>query len=142
MTDTDKNLDRIGILVVAHGSLAAGLISAAEEILGPQAGVCPLRVDPTCENPKKLLIDKAKEVDSGAGILALTDLFGGTPANVAIAASPELSMDVITGVNLPILMRALLKRETLSLSDLTTAIAEYGRAQILTPNQMLERAAS
>jgi PTS system mannose-specific IIA component len=78
-------------------------------------------------------------LETGAGVLTLTDLFGGTPSNVAIAASADTNMEVVTGANLPLLLRALGKREQLSLHDLATTVAEYGRQQILTPNQLLEK---
>lgn len=129
----------IGILVVAHGGLAEGLISAAEEILGPQAGLKALTLDPAAAEPKNQVQQALDTLETGAGVLTLTDLFGGTPSNVAIAASADTNMEVVTGANLPLLLRALGKREQLSLHDLATAVAEYGRQQILTPNQLLEK---
>jgi PTS system mannose-specific IIA component len=134
------NGSTIGILVVAHGNLADGLIGAAEQILGPQRALKALTLNPTAADPKAQVKAAAADLESGGGVLALTDLFGGTPSNVAIAACSDHKMEVVTGANLPLLLRALSKREQLPLGDLARAVADYGRQQILTPNQMLEKA--
>lgn len=130
---------RVGILVVAHGRLADGLIGAAEEILGPQSALKGLTLDPAAAEPKSLVKTAIAELDTGAGVLALTDLFGGTPSNVAIAVCADARMEVVTGVNLPLLIRAISKREQLPLLELAATVADYGRQQIMTPNQLLEK---
>lgn len=127
----------VGILVIAHGELARGLISAAEEILGPQAGLGGLRLDPGDGEPRLRLLDAMAGLDEGAGVLALVDLFGGTPSNIALALGPEHALEVVTGANLPMLIRVLTQRQRLALGELARTAADYGRQQILLPNQLL-----
>jgi len=132
----------IGVLVVAHGDLAAGLVSAAGEILGSAEGVHALRIDPGAEDPRQVVEDAIRELDRGAGVLALTDLFGGTPANIALALCPEYNLEVVTGANLPMLIRALSRRGAAPLAEVAADVAEYGKKQVLLPNQLLvEKAA-
>lgn len=137
MVDDADQATRTGILVVAHGDLARHLIGAAEEILGPQRGITGLRIDPASGEPRKQLLDAVGDLDEGAGVLALTDLFGGTPSNVALAACPEKDMEVVTGVNLPMLIRALTRRGERSVGDLAEEVSDYGRRQIMLPNSLL-----
>lgn len=79
-------------------------------------------------------------LDGGRGVLALTDLFGGTPANVALALGSDLSVEVVTGANLPMLLRVLTRRHELGLDALAAEALEYGRRQIMRPNQLLAKA--
>lgn len=127
----------VGVLVVAHGDLAAGLVSAAAEILGPSEGIKALRIDPGAEDPRQVVEAAIRELDRGAGVLALTDLFGGTPANIALALCPEYNLEVVTGASLPMLIRALSRRSNATLKELAADVAEYGRKQVLLPNQLL-----
>lgn len=132
--------DTVGILVVAHGDLAAGLLGAVEEILGPQTALAALRLDPGVGDPRETMRAAVREIDGGRGVLALTDLFGGTPANVALALGSDLHVEVVTGVNLPMLLRVLSRRHELDLDALAAEAYEYGRKQIMRPNQLLVRA--
>ncbi len=134
LTDSQN---QIGLLVVAHGDLAQGLVGAATEILGEQERLTALRIDPQGPQPGDQLRKVTGQLDSGSGVLALTDLFGGTPANVALAVSANLNLEVVTGANLPMLLRALSRRSDMELHDLATEVAEYGCKQILTPNDLL-----
>jgi len=131
------NSSTIGIVVTAHAGLAEGLIQATNLILGEQTGLRAFSLTPDIEDPKALLAETIEVVNQGDGVLVLTDLFGGTPANLAIALSQDAQIEVITGVNLPMLMRALAKRDTLSLSELVDELIEYTRQQILAPAQLL-----
>lgn len=127
----------IGVLIVAHGELAQGLAGAAHEILGEVPLLEALRLDPAAENPRQLVARTVEGLDAGAGVLALTDLFGGTPSNIALALCPHHKLEVVTGVNLPMLLRALTRRDGLELRALATEIAEYGQDQICLPNDLL-----
>ena len=130
------NNSDIGILVVAHGNLAAGLVSAAEEIMGPAEGLESLKIDASAD-PKTVLDDALARVAGRHGVLALTDLFGGTPSNITLALAADHDMEVVTGASLPMLLRALSRRDSASLKEVAADVAEYGRRQILTPNDLL-----
>ena len=123
----------IGVLVVTHCRLADALIEAAEFILGerPEAMV-PLSIDLN-ENADKLrnkIADGIKKLKSDDGILILTDMFGGTPANLSYSFLEEGRIEVISGVNLPILIRAASARKNQDLSELAANLESFGKKSI------------
>ncbi len=98
-----------------------------------------LRLDPGDGDPRERMRTVVAALDGGHGVLALTDLFGGTPANVALALGNDLSVEVVTGANLPMLLRVLTRRHELDLDGLAAEALEYGRRQIMRPNQLLAK---
>lgn len=128
----------IGIIVVAHGGFAAELLKAAEHVVGdlPAARAIGL-------GPKDNLTDRRAEIDAavtavddGDGVIILVDLFGGTPSNLAIAAMARDGVDVITGVNLPMMMR-LAKCRTQPRDDAVAAVVDAGRRYIMAATDVL-----
>src|SRR4030095_5061901 len=97
----------IGLVLVTHGRLAAEIITAMEHVVGPQQGVEGICIDAEddMEMRRKEIADAIQRCDQGAGVIILTDLFGGTPSNLAISLMKSENIEVIAGVNLPMLIR-------------------------------------
>ncbi len=123
----------IGIVVVAHGELGDALIAATRFILGSQPdGVAAVSVDLET-NPdtlRKEIEAGIKSVDHKKGILLLTDMFGGTPSNLSYSFLEEGRLEVLAGVNLPILIKAIESRSAMDLTELAGNLESYGRKSI------------
>lgn len=130
----------VGILVITHGDLGQELIKAAELIKGKYDGVLPVSVDSNkgVEDIKKEITTAIKKVDKGDGVLILTDLFGGTPSNIALSFLKEGKVEVVTGVNLPMLLKLDIRKEK-NLADLSYFIKDYGRKNISLASEILKR---
>jgi PTS system mannose-specific IIA component len=131
----------IGVVLFAHGRLGNELAKAAEMILGPQDGLVPVGVE-THEGEAviKSRLDKAvDEADGGAGVLLLTDMFGGTPMNFGCGYLDSSEVEVVTGVNLAMVIKALTarKQESVPLRDLARDVAQHGRADISVASELL-----
>lgn len=123
----------IGVLIVTHCRLGDALLEAADFILGerPEA-MTAVSID-LKENADKLrnkIADGIKKLKSDDGILILTDMFGGTPSNLSYSFLEEGRIEVISGVNLPILIRAASSRKTQTLSELATHLEAFGKKSI------------
>jgi PTS system mannose-specific IIA component len=96
----------IGIVLVAHGNMARGLIAALEHVVGPQqcvSAVC-IGADDDMDKRRAEILESAKACDTGDGVIVLTDMFGGTPSNLAISIMGHSRIEVLAGVNLPMLV--------------------------------------
>lgn len=123
----------IGILVVTHSKLGEALIEAAEFVLGrrPEA-VLALSID-LSENADKLhnkIAKGIKQVTGHRGVILLTDMFGGTPSNLSYSFLEEGRIEVLSGVNLPILLKAINAREEQGLTELAITLQDYGKKSI------------
>ena len=123
----------VGIVIVTHSNLGSAIIDAAEFILGavPEA-VVPVSID-LKEDPEKLRkkIAKAiKSVNQDKGILILTDMFGGTPSNLSYSFLEEGKVEVLSGVNLPILIKAIDIRQKMDLSKMAKNLEQFGKRSI------------
>lgn len=136
----EERKELIGIIVISHCDLASELVRVAELIAGPLANcktIC-FDVHQPVEGMTKQLKTAIKEVDQGKGVLILTDLFGGTPANISLAfVGPKV--EVICGVNLPMLIRLAGLREAGSLAEVASTIKEYGKRHISLASEVLAR---
>ena len=122
----------IGVVLVTHGRLAAEFIAALEHVVGPQRnmrGVC-IGPDDDMEQRRKDILDAVAEVDEGEGTVLLTDMFGGTPSNLAISVMNSAKVEVIAGVNLPMLIKLASARTGNSLSAAANAAQQAGRQYI------------
>src|SRR5512139_2685062 len=130
----------VGVLVITHGDLCNELIKAAELIKGKYEGVLPVSVDSNkgVEDIKKEITVAIKKVDKGDGVLILTDLFGGTPSNIALSFLKENKVEVVTGVNLPMMLKLDIRKEK-KLTDLSYFIKDYGRKNISLASEILKR---
>jgi PTS system mannose-specific IIA component len=129
----------IGALVVSHGHLAQELVAAAEMIVGEIAHVQAVSIgwhDDVNEASKEIE-RRIAEVDSGSGVLILTDMFGGTPSNIAFSFHEPGKVDVVTGVNLPMLIKITSQKEGDTLEALARSVREQGRSSISTASEFL-----
>ena len=129
----------IGLVLVTHGRLAREFVQAVEDIVGPQKGVAEVCIGPEddMEQRRNDIIDSVKQVDDGDGVVLLTDMFGGTPSNLAISVLEEGHVEVIAGLNLPMLIKLVSLREN---EPLQVAVAEAqaaGRKYINVASQLL-----
>ena len=117
----------IGIVIVAHGGLAREYLAALEHVVGKQAGIKAVAISAECDRDAKQdeIFKIAAEVDEGDGVVIVTDMFGGTPSNLAIAACKDKNRSVIYGTNLPLLVK-LAKARKLDLQDAVTKALDAG----------------
>ena len=130
----------LGLLVVSHGRLAEELVLAATRIVGPIEKMEAVSIDwdDKIDGVRDRIDDALKRVGGKDGILILTDMFGGTPTNIALSLLEPGKVEVITGVNLPMLIKFISVREKGKLSDISKGIAEQGRQAIHVASELLE----
>jgi PTS system mannose-specific IIA component len=133
----------IGLVLVTHGRLAAEFVVAMEHVVGPQGAVEAICIGPDDDMElRRADIAKAiKVVDAGRGVIVLTDLFGGTPSNLAISLMVPGRVEVIAGINLPMLIRLEGARRTMGVKDAVAAAREAGRKYISVASEVLGEAA-
>ena len=133
----------VGVLIITHGNLGYELIQAAELIKGRMNGVLAISVDPTkgVEELKKEITSSIKKIDKGKGVLILTDLFGGTPSNLSLSFLKEGKLEVVSGVNLPMLLKLPDVREK-DLTEFAYFIKDYGRRNISLASEILNKKVS
>ncbi|MBN9021578.1 MAG: PTS sugar transporter subunit IIA [Rhizobiales bacterium] len=129
----------IGLVLVTHGKLAMEFRAALEHVVGPQAQVETISIGPEddVERRRQDIIDAVARVDDGAGVILLTDMFGGTPSNLAISVMDPDKVEVIAGVNLPMLIKLSRVRAEKPLGEAVTAAQEAGRKYINVASQVL-----
>ncbi|MBI1252206.1 MAG: PTS fructose transporter subunit IIA [Alphaproteobacteria bacterium] len=122
----------IGVVVVSHGHLADEFVAAAEHVLGPQQQMRAVAIGPDddMEARRADILDAVRLVDDGSGVIVLTDMFGGTPSNLAISVLSQGGLEVIAGVNLPMLVKLGEIRGSASLADAAAKAQEAGRHYI------------
>jgi PTS system mannose-specific IIA component len=131
----------IGVVICCHGRMGEGMRHAAEMIVGPQEQLVVVSVNPGDGGADILAALKraTDEVDEGHGVLLLTDLFGGTPTNIGCTLLGETKIEVVTGFNLPLLIKALTARnDAAQLKELARAAAAYGQRHISVAGDLLE----
>lgn len=134
----------IGLVLVTHGRLASEFIVAMEHVVGPQqqiAGIC-IGPEDDMEERRGQIADAIRAVDGGVGVIILTDLFGGTPSNLAISLMKSDKIEVIAGVNLPMLIRLDGARKTMDVRGAVAAAREAGRKYISVASEVLGEAAA
>jgi len=122
----------IGALVVTHGHLAQELVAAAEMIVGEISHIQAVSIGwhDDVNEARKEIQRRIAEVDSGSGVLILTDMFGGTPSNIAFAFHKPGKVEIITGVNLPMIAKIATQGEGASLAALAADVYEKGKTSI------------
>ncbi len=133
----------IGMVLVTHGRLASEFVVAMEHVVGPQAQIEPICIGPDddMEGRRNDIAEAIARADSGAGVIILTDLFGGTPSNLAISLMKSDKVEVIAGVNLPMLIRLEGARKTMSIRAAVAAARDAGRKYISVASEILGEAA-
>jgi PTS system mannose-specific IIA component len=129
----------IGLVLVTHGRLAAEFIAALEHVVGPQqrvAAVC-IGAEDDMEQRRRDILDSVAKVEEGDGVVLLTDMFGGTPSNLAISVLDRANVEVIAGVNLPMLIKLASVRSSTKLPVAVMQAQEAGRKYINVASQLL-----
>ncbi len=129
----------IGMVLVTHGRLAAEFIAALEHVVGPQRNIAAVCIGPDddMERRRQDIRRSVEEVNAGDGVVLLTDMFGGTPSNLAISIMDKAKVEVIAGVNLPMLIKLASLRESESLAEAVRGAQEAGRKYINVASQLL-----
>ena len=122
----------IGLVLVTHGRLAAEFRAALEHIVGPQRQIETVSIGPKddMERRRQEIIEAVKKVDSGEGVAILTDMFGGTPSNLAISVMNAPNVEVVAGINLPMLVKLASIRHEKPLAEAVEQAQEAGRKYI------------
>jgi len=129
----------IGMVLVTHGNLAQEFISALEHVVGPQkriVAVC-IGADDDMEKRREDILRAVAQVEDGSGVVLLTDMFGGTPSNLAISIMDNAKVEVIAGVNLPMLIKLASVRATEKLPQAVAAAQDAGRKYINVASALL-----
>ena len=134
----------IGLVLVTHGQLAAEFVRALEHVVGAQEGIVPICIGPEDDmEARRADISRAvASVDRGRGVIVLTDLFGGTPSNLAISLMEPGRVEVIAGVNLPMLIRLESARKMMKVQAAVAAARDAGRKYISVASEVLGAAAA
>ncbi|MBA4801592.1 MULTISPECIES: PTS sugar transporter subunit IIA [Euryhalocaulis] len=130
----------IGLVVVSHGRLAEELVSALEHVVGDQdkvRAVC-IGADDDMEKRRDDIRSAAQAVDDGEGVILLTDMFGGTPSNLSISLLDKGRIEVVAGVNLPMLIKLSEARRTQTIDEAAQSAQEAGRRYIAVASQVLD----
>lgn len=129
----------IGLVLVTHGNLALEFISAMQHVVGKQEQVEAVCIGPEdyMEMRREEILKKAGEVNSGSGTIVLTDMFGGTPSNLAISIMDRAPVEIIAGINLPMLIKLASLRKDKSLKEAVEGAQEAGKKYINIASQLL-----
>ncbi len=127
------------MVLVTHGELATQFRAALEHVVGPQQQVATVSIGPDddIERRRGDIIDAVSEVDSGSGVVLLTDMFGGTPSNLAISVMNGAHVEVVAGINLPMLIKLASVREAASLEQAVIQAQDAGRKYIYVASRVL-----
>jgi len=129
----------IGLVIVTHGGLALEFRSALEHVVGPQMQLETVSIGPDDDVAVRRgqILDAVHRTNDGDGVIVLTDMFGGTPSNLAISVMDEAPVEVIAGINLPILVKLASVRGELDLANAVASAREAGRKYIKVASQEL-----
>ena len=133
----------IGVVLVSHGNLASELRRAAEIISGKIENTVTVDIPPKMgmEEIHTAVEAAIRTVDTGKGVLLFIDMFGGTPSNIGLSFLATHQVEVVTGVNLPMMVKLPMARQAMSLPELAKHLLEYGRRNITNPGEMLKKKA-
>ena len=129
----------IGMVLVTHGHLATEFRAALEHVVGPQRGIETITIGPEddMEQRRRDIVSAVASVDTGQGVVLLTDMFGGTPSNLAISVMDRPRVEVVAGINLPMLIKLASVREAATLEVAVTQAQEAGRKYINIASRVL-----
>jgi PTS system mannose-specific IIA component len=131
----------VGAIVVTHCRLGQELVNATEFIVGKVEGLVAITIDPArkVEELRSQIQAARQQVDKGEGVLILTDMFGGTPSNISLSFLEEGKVEIITGVNLPMIIRFATEREGKDLGEVSESVKAYGRRSISQASEILHQ---
>ncbi len=131
----------IGVIIVTHGNIAIEMLNSTKFIMGKAENMVAVSVEPneSVEELRRKIHEAIKSVDQGEGVLILTDMFGGTPSNVGLSFLEEGRVEVITGLNLPILLKLCTNRKGWKLTELASFVKSYGQRNISIASEILKQ---
>lgn len=129
----------IGVVVVSHGDLSVELVKAAEHVVGKQEQMTPISIGPDDDMTirREDILAACQKADTGEGVIILTDMFGGTPSNLAISIMERGNFEVIAGANLPMLIKLAEVRKTQSIARAAFAAQDAARKYIAVVSSLL-----
>ena len=129
----------IGLMIVAHGTLAEAFLSVTEHVVGKQAQMAAIGIGPEddVEAAREKIIKTIRELNTGEGVVVLTDMFGGTPSNLAISVMKQESIEVIAGVNVPMLIKLCSVRGKMPMAQAVNEAQEAARKYINVAGNLL-----
>ena len=129
----------IGLVLVTHGNLAKEFISAMQHVVGKQEQIDSVCIGPEddMEVRRAEILEKVSNVDGGQGVVVLTDMFGGTPSNLAISIMDKANVEILAGINLPMLIKIASLRKENNLKETVTGAQEAGKKYINVASQLL-----
>lgn len=130
---------KIGGVIVSHGKVANELVAAAEIVIGKMNHIAAVSIgwNDNVETAKEEIARAIKKVSSGAGVLLLTDMFGGTPTNISAMFIGDSEIEIVTGVNLPMVIKLASQTREMTLSELAKEVEEQGKQAIYRASQLL-----
>jgi mannose PTS system EIIA component len=133
----------IGIVVVSHGRLAHELVAAAEHVVGRlrRTRAVSIDADDDLDQRRDAILEAVKSCDAGRGVVVLTDMFGGTPSNLVLSLRSRARLEIVSGANLPMLIKLAQTRDILSLEECAHDAAEGGRKYITIASDILAKLA-
>ena len=134
----------VGVVIVTHGQVGLEMLRTAQEIVGriERAEAVTIEAAEKIERARTKIEAAIKRVSTGAGVLILTDLFGGTPSNLGLSFLDKGALEVVTGVNLPMLIKLPSLREGTALRELAERLSKYGQKNILVASEFLAKKAA
>jgi len=143
MADSSRAGDRVGVVIVTHYGLGEQFLQALRLIVPDAPPFHSVSVEPTqsVDQMRGLISAALKEADQGAGVLILTDMFGGTPSNMSLSFLDEHHVEVVTGLNLPMLIKLATLGESRPLEELARFIKEYGQRNISLASELFRKPA-
>lgn len=135
-----KEAGMTGLVVVAHFNLAKEMVAATELIVGKQEQFEAVNIFPEVpmDTIKEMIVQALKKTNDGSGVIILTDMFGGTPSNISLSFLEEGKVEVVAGVNLPMLIKLVTHREGRGIEELSRFITEYGQKNIYLATDVLK----
>ncbi len=133
-------MKKIGGVIVSHGQVANELLAAAETVVGSLAHIAAVSIGwhDDVETAKDEIARAVKKVSSGVGVLLLTDMFGGTPTNISAMFIKKNEVEIVTGVNLPMVIKLAAQNREMTLSEMAKEVEEQGRQAIYRTSELLE----
>ena len=133
-------MKKIGGVIVSHGQVANELLAAAEAVVGAMTHIAAVSIGwhDDVETAKDEIARAVKKVSDGAGVLLLTDMFGGTPTNISAMFIKQNEVEIVTGVNLPMVIKLASQNKETTLSEMARAVEEQGKQSIYRTSQLLE----
>lgn len=130
---------KIGVVIVTHYQLGEQMLQALRSIIpgAPDFHAVSVSPDQTVDEMRAAISAKLAEADNGQGVLILTDMFGGTPSNIALSFLSEMNIEVVTGINLPMLIKLATLESEKTLEDLASFIKDYGRRNISVASELV-----